>query len=206
MQMTQEELMNASKSSVHEEVKQFNEQQKKQSEPSQSSLSASDVAVLAESISDMVLVNGLTFEQEQFAMAYIDTGKAQEAYERVYGRVGSKKEIAALLGNPNVIKRVSTLYNQIMGLMQMSCQVDVDLLVRELEQARQLAISEREASAAIAATMGKAKLHGLMVDRKEISMKRPEDMTEAELRQVLGAEFEQDLKASRSNKVKVIEG
>ena len=204
--MTQEELMNASKSSVHEEVKQFNEQQKKQSEPSQSSLSASDVAVLAESISDMVLVNGLTFEQEQFAMAYIDTGKAQEAYERVYGRVGSKKEIAALLGNPNVIKRVSTLYNQIMGLMQMSCQVDVDLLVRELEQARQLAISEREASAAIAATMGKAKLHGLMVDRKEISMKRPEDMTEAELRQVLGAEFEQDLKASRSNKVKVIEG
>lgn len=153
---------------------------------------------LSDSINTMVFSNGLTFDQDQFCIAYIDTGKAKEAYERVYGAEAAKKDLTALMGNPMVVKRVAELYNQIMAVMQQSCQVDIDMLVRELEQARQLALSEHEASAAIAATMGKAKLHGLMVDRKEISMKRPEDMTEAELRQVLGDEFEEDLKRGRA--------
>lgn len=155
---------------------------------------------LTERINDMAMSSGLTFDEDQFCIAYLDTGKAKEAYERVYGGEPAKKDLTALMAKPAVIMRVSVLYNQIMGLMQQSCRVDIDLLVRELEQARQLALQEHEASAAIAATMGKAKLHGLMVDRKEISMKRPEDMTEAELRQVLGDEFEQDLKVNRKNR------
>ena len=153
---------------------------------------------LTESLSDIKLNTGVTFEQERFCMAYIDTGKARDAYEISFGCIPSQKELKSFLDLPNVIKRVSEIYNQYMSLMQQSCQVDVDMLVRELEQARQIALTEREASAAVAATMAKAKLHGLMVDRKEISMKRPEDMTEAELRQVLGEEFEEDLKRGRA--------
>ena len=155
-------------------------------------------AVLTDNINDMAMLNGLTLDQERFCLAYIDTGKAKEAWVQAYGSNPARKDLNALMSNPNVIKRVTMLYNQFMSVMQQSCQVDIDMLVRELEQARQLALSEREASAAIAATMGKAKLHGLMVDRKEISMKRPEDMTEAELRQVLGREFEEDLRTGRA--------
>ena len=143
---------------------------------------------------DIILENGLTLAQERFAMAYVECGDAKEAFNAVWGLSGAPMPLARLIEHPAIIRRVSYLYNQRVALMQHSCKVDVDLLIRELEQARQIAITEREASAAIAATMGKAKLHGLLVDRKEISLKRPEDMTEAELRQVLGDEFAEDLR------------
>jgi phage terminase small subunit len=151
--------------------------------------------------SDIVLENGLTLAEERFCMAYIDGGDAKEAYHNVYGRSASKNELSALCDAPNVIKRISNLYNQRVAVMQHACMVDVDLLVRELEQARQIALQEREASAAIAATMGKAKLHGLLIDKREISLKRPEDMTEAELRSVLGIEFEEDLRAGNGRAI-----
>lgn len=144
---------------------------------------------------DVLLENGLTLSQERFAMAYIECGDAKEAWKATWGRDPSPKELKAVVGSPPLIRRVTMLYNQRVAVMQHGCQVDIDLLVRELEQARQIAIAEREPSAAIAATMGKAKLHGLLIDRKEISLKRPEDMSEAELREVLGLEFEEDLRA-----------
>ena len=137
-------------------------------------------------------------------MAYIEAGDAKEAWKAVWGRDPSQIELKPLMESPALVRRVSMLYNQRVAVMQHSAQVDVDLMVRELEQARQIALAEREASAAIAATMGKAKLHGLLVDRKEISLKRPEDMTEAELRAVLGEEFEEDLAAGRASEAIVV--
>lgn len=147
---------------------------------------------------DIILENDLTLAQERFAMAYVDYGDADEAFQLVFNRRPKAHELKALMELAPLIKRVAVLYNMRVALMQHSAQVDVDMLVRELEQARQIAIGEREASAAIAATLGKAKLHGLLIDKREISLKRPEDMTEAELRQILGKEFEEDLAAGRA--------
>ena len=127
-------------------------------------------------------------------MAYIDTGDAKAAWVACYGSSPSGNALKSLCESPALVRRVSQLYNQRVAVMQNSAQVDVDLLVRELEQARQIALAEREPSAAIAATLGKAKLHGLLVDKKEVSLKRPEDMTEAELRAVLGVELVEDLR------------
>lgn len=141
---------------------------------------------------DIILENGLTLAQERFAMAYIDLGDAKEAWESIGGHPLSAGEFKKLLESPAMVRRVSALYNQRVAVMQHSARVDVDMLVRELEQARQIAINNDEAAAAIAATMGKAKLHGLLVDRKEVSFKRLEDMTEAELRALVAEEFEQD--------------
>lgn len=80
-------------------------------------------------------------------------------------------------------------------VMQQSAEVNIDLLVRKLELARKLAMANDEPAAAISAINAMAKLHGLLVDKREMSLKRPEDMTEAELRQVLGIEFDEDLTA-----------
>ena len=41
-------------------------------------------------------------------------------------------------------------------------------LLDELEEARQLALRLGQASAAVAATMGKAKILGLIIDRREV--------------------------------------
>ncbi len=45
----------------------------------------------------------------------------------------------------------------------------VDGLTWELEKARQVAMDARNAAAAVQAIMGKAKLHGLLVDKQEIN-------------------------------------
>jgi hypothetical protein len=48
--------------------------------------------------------------------------------------------------------------------------VSVDSLTQELEEARKLAMSdEKGASAAVSAIMGKAKLHGLLIDKKQLT-------------------------------------
>jgi hypothetical protein len=43
-----------------------------------------------------------------------------------------------------------------------------DMLLSELEEARKLALKRGQASAAVAATMGKAKICGLIIDRREV--------------------------------------
>jgi hypothetical protein len=43
-----------------------------------------------------------------------------------------------------------------------------DVLLSELEEARQLALKHRQPSAAVQATMGKAKILGLIIDRREV--------------------------------------
>jgi hypothetical protein len=46
--------------------------------------------------------------------------------------------------------------------------VTVDSLTQELEEARMVATAEKQGAAMTSATMGKAKLHGLLVDKNEI--------------------------------------
>ena len=68
-------------------------------------------------------------------------------------------------------------------------EVTEDSLIEELEQARIAAIEAQQASAAVAATMGKAKVCGLLVERKETG--KPGDfdnMTEEELRAFIQAD------------------
>ncbi|MDG1314253.1 MAG: hypothetical protein P8P29_01855, partial [Flavobacteriaceae bacterium] len=47
--------------------------------------------------------------------------------------------------------------------------ITIDSLTDELEKARKTAQEAGQASAMVAATMGKAKLHGLLSDRAEIT-------------------------------------
>ena len=58
--------------------------------------------------------------------------------------------------------------------------MSISSLTDEQEEARLLAISNGQASAAAQAGMNKAKLHGLLVDRSEV--KTTSDMTLAEVR------------------------
>lgn len=62
-------------------------------------------------------------------------------------------------------------------------KITVDSLVDELDEARVLALASAQPSAAISATVSKAKLVGLMVDRKETGM--PGDFAAASETQVL---------------------
>ena len=113
---------------------------------------------------------GLTPKQEAFAMAYVETGNASEAYRRSYNAEKMKPETVnrtakEQLDNPKIAARLAELK----AAHVERHEITVDDLIRELEEARSIAMAgERQQPAAmVAASMGKAKLLGLIVDKAE---------------------------------------
>ncbi len=105
----------------------------------------------------------LTAKREAFCLAYVETGKGAEAYRRAYSAENMKpetihKRASELLANGEVSGRVAEL--QAMAVER--SLVTVQSLTDELEEARALALKEAQPSAAVSASMGKAKLHGLL--------------------------------------------
>lgn len=106
----------------------------------------------------------LTQKQEAFCLAYMETGNASEAYRQAYSASKMKSETvnvkaSELLASGKVSVRVAQLQEEAAERNK----ITVDTLIEELEQARQAALTSETAqsSAAVAATMGKAKLLGL---------------------------------------------
>ncbi|MBG5919446.1 terminase small subunit [Providencia stuartii] len=106
----------------------------------------------------------LTVKQEKFCQAYVETGNASEAYRMAYATDKMKatsinSKAYELLNNGEVTVRVAQLQQE----HRTKHDITVSVLLEELEEARQKALSAEtpQASAAVAATMGKARLTGL---------------------------------------------
>lgn len=106
----------------------------------------------------------LTPKQEDFCQLYIELGNASEAYRQSYDADSMNentvnREASKLLDNPKIATRI----DQIRLDHKKRHNITVDTLLLELEEARQSALTgERiQSAAAVAATMGKAKLLGL---------------------------------------------
>lgn len=106
----------------------------------------------------------LTQKQEAFCIAYIETGNASEAYRRAYDAekmtmASVNRSAKDVIDNPKIASRIAELR----APMIKKAQLTVEDLLRELEEARTVAMTceTPQSSAAIAATMGKAKLLGL---------------------------------------------
>jgi phage terminase small subunit len=113
----------------------------------------------------------LTIKQEKFCQEYVKTGNASEAYRRAYsaGKMTAKsitETAAQLMTNLNVSSRVSELKAKTAERNE----ITVDDLVAELEEARKLAKETEQTSSMVSATMGKGKLLGMIIDRKEITV------------------------------------
>ncbi len=112
----------------------------------------------------------LTIKQEKFCTVYIETGNASEAYRQAYNSSNMKNETInrkahEVLENGNVTARL----NELKEKHAKRHEITVDTLLAELEENRQAALSAMvvQSSAATAATMGKAKLLGLLIDKQE---------------------------------------
>lgn len=110
----------------------------------------------------------LTPKQENFCLAYLETGNASEAYRRAYNAEKMKPETACrnaktLLDSSKIAARVAGLK----AVAQERALVTVQSITQELEEARALALATETPSAAVAASMGKAKLHGLIVEKSQ---------------------------------------
>jgi phage terminase small subunit len=112
-----------------------------------------------------------TDKMEAFCLVYMETNNASEAYRRSYNVTNMAEKTAAreswiVLQKPQVQARIAELREAVMDRHN----ITVDTLLAELEEARSKALSAEtpQASAAVSATMGKAKLLGL--DKKIVEI------------------------------------
>jgi phage terminase small subunit len=108
----------------------------------------------------------LTPKQEAFARSYVETGNASEAYRRAYDAENMSQEAiwveaSRTLANPNVSLKVMDLQKEAAE----RTLVTIESLTKELDEDRVLARELEMPAAAVSAVMGKAKLHGLIVDK-----------------------------------------
>ena len=114
---------------------------------------------------------------ENFAQELAAGKSAAEAYERA-GYVKNSGNCIRLKGNERVSARVAEI--QYGGAAR--AEVSVASLLAELETARLLALKLGQPSAAVAATMGKAKMLGFIIDRREVGDAGAfDDLTDDEL-------------------------
>ena len=109
----------------------------------------------------------LTPKQEKFCQLYIELGNASEAYRQAYDASRMKAETIntkakELLKRGPITVRISELQDE----HKQRHNTNVDDLIAELEEARKLALNleiqeKPQVSAAVSATLGKAKLLGL---------------------------------------------
>lgn len=114
----------------------------------------------------------LTPKQERFAQEYVATGNASEAYRRSYNVKPTTKDstthsvASRLLADSQVRARVEQIKSSIVQRHQLT----IDDILDELEEAREMGKVTQQSSTMVSASMGKAKLLGLIVDRKEITV------------------------------------
>lgn len=117
----------------------------------------------------------LTPKQEAFAQAYVVGGNASEAYREVYAVAEGTQEksvwqsASRLLNTPKVISRVKGLQSKVRAQAEERTFTTVESITKELEAARQLAEVNNQPGHMVAAIMAKAKVNGLLVDRKDMT-------------------------------------
>lgn len=100
---------------------------------------------------------------ERFAQE-LAKGKSQaEAYE-LAGYKASRSAAARLAADVNICERVATMQK---GAAERA-EITVADIAKQLDEDRAFARKMKSASAAVAATMGKAKVLGLVVDKSQV--------------------------------------
>lgn len=127
----------------------------------------------------------LTIKQENFCLAYVETGNASEAYRRAYDTEDMlpatvNRHAHGMLENDKVAARINELRSTVMERHK----ITVDDLLKELDEAREMGRTTGKAAPMVAATMGKAKLLGLDKQVEEADT-RPVGKIEIE---IIGAE------------------
>lgn len=110
-------------------------------------------------------------KMEKFCLAYVETANAAESYRIAYNTENMAtatigREGYNTLQKPQVKARLEELRKKVMERHE----ITVDTLLAELEEARKAALDAEtpQTSAAVSATMGKAKLLGL--DKKIVEL------------------------------------
>ncbi len=135
-------------------------------------------------------------KQQRFVEEYLVDHNATQAAIRA----GYSEKTASSIGHENLRKpEIAAAIAAEQARLRRKVEVSVERLTEELEEIRVLAMEKGQCSAAVQATMGKAKLHGLLIDRREVRV--TDDKTLPEVRaeiEALEAELE-EIRAARAD-------
>lgn len=111
----------------------------------------------------------LTLKQENFCLAYIETGNASEAYRRAYNTEKMKPESVnrlakAQLDNVKIASRIAELRAPVIA----NAQITLEQHLTDLKRLRDLAESSEKYGPAITAEMARGKVSGLYVDKVDL--------------------------------------
>lgn len=110
----------------------------------------------------------LTPKQESFCQKFIELGNASEAYRQSYNC--ERMKTSTINSRAKELRKdgpITARIDELQADHRERHDWTVDDALTELEEARQVAKKEAAASAMVSATMGKAKVLGLLVDKKE---------------------------------------
>jgi phage terminase small subunit len=114
-------------------------------------------------------------KQEKFCQLYVQLGNASEAYRQAYNSKAKPESVNVmacnLLSEVNITLRVE----EIRESLKANHGITLKNILDELEEARVTALSAEtpQSSAAVAASMGKAKLLGFDREKKETPTAKP---------------------------------
>ena len=108
----------------------------------------------------------LTLKQHKFCLKYVESGNASLAYREVYDCSGSKpstvsRKAKELLDNG----KITATINELSNMHQQRHQITIDSFSNQLDEDRDFARQNGHSAATVSATMGKARLFGLLRDR-----------------------------------------
>lgn len=111
----------------------------------------------------------LTSFQEAFCLQFIKTGNASQAYRTVSVRSRAWKAETVLRAAARImsLSKVGTRIKELRAGMAERAMVTAESLAAELDELIASAVALGQSGVAVSAVMGKAKLFGLLVDRKE---------------------------------------
>lgn len=114
----------------------------------------------------------LTQKQENFCLAYIETGNASEAYRRSYDAANMKPETVAkraseMLDGGDIAGRIAALRAPVVA----KAQITLEQHLSDLKRLRDRAEAAEKFGPAIQAEMARGKASGLYVDKTELTGK-----------------------------------
>ena len=112
----------------------------------------------------------LTPKQENFCLAYLETGNASEAYRRSYDAekmsdATVNRSAKELMDNPKITARVAELRKPAVE----AAQVSLETHLNDLKRLRDLAEGEGKYSAAVSAEVARGKASGLYTENLNVS-------------------------------------
>lgn len=118
------------------------------------------------------MTDKLTYRQEKFAQKVVETGNQSEAYRQAFGAENYSPEAlhvqaSRMANKPKVLLRVAELQEEAAYMATFTAAK----AIQDLEEDRQLARQEGQSSAAISATVHKAKLAGVYIDKAQVEHK-----------------------------------